>query len=362
MIITSVVLLGILVLIKAVQYFSLANLYKASVPGPHSKPEIPISVIIAAKNEAANLPSLVTALTHQTYDSRLYEVIFVDDNSSDGSFELLTSLIKPFANFKVIKAVDKKYPAKKGALAIGIAEAANTHLLFTDGDCIPAKNWITSFACGFAEDKEILIGSAPFVSQRSLVNRIVCYENLVNTLLTTFFLALKNPYSAVGRSIGYTKEAFLKVRGFEKTMETISGDDDLFIREAVKNNLRIGIITSSEALVYSQTPETFSAYFNQKVRHLKTSYHYPLSTSALIFLWHECNYFCQYFFLLAFISPIAYLVSAIKILADIVIYSSFQKRLGYKFSPMQIFFHSFAYELLLLYNILNSTFKKFQWK
>jgi len=194
------------------------------------------------------------------------------------------------------------------------------------------------------------------------VNRIVCYENLVNTLLTTFFLAMKNPYSAVGRSIGYTKEAYLKVRGFDKTMETVSGDDDLFIREAVKNKLSIGLITAPEALVYSRTPQTCSEYFNQKVRHLKTSYHYPLSTSALIFLWHEWNYFCQYFFLLAFISPIAYVVSAMKILLDIILYSSFQKKLGYKFSPMQIFIHSFAYELLVLYNILNSMYKKSQWK
>ncbi len=362
MIITSIVLSGILLLIKAVQYFSLAKLYKAEVPASGNKPEIPISVIIAAKNEEANLPALVNALAHQNYDPLLYEVIFVDDNSSDNSSVLLDTLIKTLPNFKAIRALNKKYPAKKGALAIGIAQAKNSYLLFTDGDCVPAKEWIKSFASGFVEKKDILIGSAPFMYSGTAVNRIVCYENLVNTLLTTFFLAMKNPYSAVGRSIGYTKEAFLRVRGFEKTMDTISGDDDLFIREAVKNNLNIGIITANDALVYSQTPETFAAYFNQKVRHLKTSYHYPLSTSALIFLWHECNYFCQYFFLLAFISPVAYIVSAIKILADIFIYSTYQRKLGYKFSPIQIFFHSFAYELLSLYNILNSMFKKSQWK
>jgi poly-beta-1,6-N-acetyl-D-glucosamine synthase len=362
LIITSVVLLGILILIKTVQYFSLAKLYKASIPGSDIKPGISISVIIAAKNEEANLPALVEALVYQTYNPLLFEVIFVDDNSSDSSFALLTSLLESHPNFKVVKAVNKKYPAKKGALAIGISEAKNPYLLFTDGDCIPGKEWIHSFACGFSEGKEILIGSAPFISEGTLVNRIACYENLVNTLLTSFFLAVKNPYSAVGRSIGYTKEAYSKVRGFERTMETISGDDDLFIREAVKNNLSIGIIVAPEALVFSKTPGTFSGYFNQKVRHLKTSYHYPLSTSALIFLWHECNYFCQYFFLLAFISPVAYLVTTIKILLDIIMYSSFQKRLGYKFSPIQIFLHSFAYELLLLYNILNSMFKKSQWK
>jgi cellulose synthase/poly-beta-1,6-N-acetylglucosamine synthase-like glycosyltransferase len=362
LIIASVVLIGILFLLKTVQYSSLQKIYKDSVPSIHAAKSIAISIIVAAKNEEKNLPGLVDALVHQSYNPLLFEVIFVDDNSNDKSLPLLNSLIKDIPNFKVIEAVNKKFPAKKGALAIGIAEAKNPYLLFTDGDCIPDKEWVSSFAVGFSQGKEILIGSAPFVYNRSLVNGIVCYENLVNSLQTSFFLAMKNPYSAVGRSIGYTKEAYLKVRGFERTMETISGDDDLFIREAVKNNLHIGVVTSREALVYSKTPDTLSAYFNQKVRHLKTSYHYPLSTSASIFLWHECNYFGQYFFLLAFISPVAYLVSAIKILLDIILYSSFQKRLGYKFSPLQICIHSFIYELLLLYNILNSVFKKAQWK
>jgi cellulose synthase/poly-beta-1,6-N-acetylglucosamine synthase-like glycosyltransferase len=362
LIITSVVLIGIIFLVKAVQYFSLHKIYTDLPPAINANNSIAISIIIAAKNEEKNIPSLVDALIHQSYDPLLCETIFVDDNSSDNSFALLTSLTKDIPHFKVITAFNKKYPAKKGALAIGIAQAKNPYLLFTDGDCIPEKDWVQSFADGFRQGKEILIGSAPFIPSGSFVNRIVCYENLVNTLLTTFFLAAKNPYSAVGRSIGYTKEAYLKVRGFEKTMETVSGDDDLFIREAVKSNLHIGIITAPESLVYSKTPETFSSYFNQKVRHLKTSYHYPLATSALIFLWHECNYFCQFFFLLAFISPVAYVVSVTKILLDVAIYTSFQIRLGYKFSPLQIILHSFIYELLLLYNILNSMFKKSQWK
>ena len=362
MIIAVVFFLGILFLLKAVQYFSLAKIYKDVLPSHPGNPDLPVSIIIAAKDEGKNIPALVEALLQQSYDPLLFEVIFVDDNSSDNSLTLLNSLTKDIPNFKVITAVNKKYPAKKGALAIGIAEAKNPYLLFTDGDCKPEKDWAQSFAAGFSQGKEILIGSAPFMYGDSFVNRVVCYENLVNTLLTTFFLAVKNPYSAVGRSIGYTKDAYLRVRGFEKTMETISGDDDLFIREAVKSNLKIGIVTGSESLVYSRTPDTFSSYSNQKIRHLTTSYHYPLATSALIFLWHECNYFCQFFFLLAFISPLAYVVSVAKILLDVVIYSSFQKRLGYKLSAIQIFFHSFIYELLLLYNILNSMFKKSQWK
>lgn len=362
MFIASILFIVLLLIVKAVQFFALSSVYKTSRISDPVVSRIPLSVIIALKNEATHVNELVKALLKQTYDSNLYEVIFVDDNSTDDTYSLLTSLTEQHANMTVLKAVDKPYPAKKGALAIGIHASHFPHLLFTDGDCVPQERWIESFAAEFSNNKDILIGAAPFYSTGSLLNKIVCYENLVNTMLTISFLALRRPYSAVGRSIGYSKEAYRKVKGFEQTMDTVSGDDDLFIREAVRNNLQIGILTSQRALVFSHTPDTFQSYNNQKVRHLKTSHHYPLATQSAIFLWHECNYIAQYFFLLAFLSPFAYAVSATKIVLDIVMYSVFQKKLGYKFSVTNIFLFSFSYELLLLFNLLNSIFKKPQWK
>ncbi len=60
----------------------------------------------------------------------------------------------------------------------------------------------------------------------------------------------------------------------QKQKTRSSGDDDLLLREAVKNKMKIGVVTESGSFVYSETKKTFSEYFQQKARHTQTSFHY----------------------------------------------------------------------------------------
>ena len=184
----------------------------------------------------------------------------------------------------------------------------------------------------------------------------------MNTILSSGFLSLKIPYAAAGRSIAYTKSAYIQVRGYHNTMDTISGDDDLFIREAVKRNLNVGFVSAHKSFVFSNAPESFSEYLNQRVRHLKTSHYYPFTTQSVLFFWHEITYIAQYFFLLFFITPIAIFVTVLKIFLDIILVLTFQTKFGYKFSIIQIPMLSFSYELFVLIHILNSVMRKTKWK
>ncbi|MFN4112273.1 MAG: glycosyltransferase, partial [Ignavibacteria bacterium] len=87
------------------------------------------SLIIAFKNEKENLPELIHTLKSQSLSPDNFEVIFVDDYSTDDSFEYLKSLIDEQTNFKVIK--NKYEQGKKFALKTGINEAIFDILIFT---------------------------------------------------------------------------------------------------------------------------------------------------------------------------------------------------------------------------------------
>ncbi len=105
-----------------------------------------ISVIVAFKNEEKNLENLFSSLEALDYPKEKFEVILVDDNSSDNSYQKAVDLSHLKANYRVLKAGNKTYPGKRGALDIGINSAKHIHIVITDADCMPAKKWLIGYS------------------------------------------------------------------------------------------------------------------------------------------------------------------------------------------------------------------------
>ncbi len=104
---------------------------------------IPISVIVCAKNEAENVAKFVPLLAEQNYPD--YEIVLIDDASSDDTLELFEAFEKQYANIKLVKVQNNEafWGNKKFALTLGIKAASKEYLLFTDADCYPtSKDWI----------------------------------------------------------------------------------------------------------------------------------------------------------------------------------------------------------------------------
>ncbi|MCK7537631.1 MAG: hypothetical protein MZV63_45095 [Marinilabiliales bacterium] len=137
----------------------------------------------------------------------------------------------------------------------GISNAKYPYILITDADCMPAQKWLIGYSEHFNLKFRYVIRLAPFQQNRGLVNAISCFENLRSSILTFSFARLNLPYSAAARNFGFTISAFKRLGGFGNTLETQSGDDDLLIREAVKNKLKIGVVDFEESYVYLQSKE-----------------------------------------------------------------------------------------------------------
>jgi len=321
-----------------------------------------ISVIIATKNEAHNIDGLLSSIKNLDYPDDFYQVIIVDDNSSDGTSEKLKLRINKFDNISLEELKKRGLTGKRNALEYGISIAKYSSIVITDADCRPEPGWLKSHSKGFVEGFNFQFGIAPFERNTTFMNKIICFENLRSSILTFSFAGLGLPYSAAARNLGFTKKAFLKIGGYSKTQDTLSGDDDLLLREAIKQKLKIGRITEKGSFVYSKAKETFKDYLNQRARHTQTSFHYLLKQKLALGLWHFLNLFFLFSVVLIALNPLFGILTLFKLITDTIVVKFYEKKFGYKFNLLEIVPLQIMYELLLILHFVNARFMKVKWK
>lgn len=357
----SIILFVLVLLFLSLNLLFYASIKKAFNNKSNQNVEQKISIVVAAKNEEKNIASLIDALNKQNYNKDNYEVIIVDDSSTDSTFNLANESSTSYKNFSIIKAGTKNLPGKKGALEIGIEKTKYDFILITDADCAPQSDWIKTSSEKFSNGYDFIWGIAPFYIENSFINNLSCFENIRSNILTFTATIIGLPYSAAARNFGFKKTSFQKIKGYSNTTETLSGDDDLLLREAIKNKMKIGLVTEKRSFVYSKTKNTLREYLTQKARHTQTSLHYLARHKLFLGFWHLLNLFFLFSPVLIFIDSIFISLFLIKIITDIIIVFNIQKYFGYSFNPAKIFYLQIMYELFLVLNFINAFFCKSDW-
>ena len=242
-----------------------------------------MSVVICAKNESKNLKANLPYILNQEYPGE-FEVIVVNDASEDET-ELILAQFKEKNKHLYYTSIpyDKIFQhGKKLAMTIGIKAAKNNHMVFTDADCIPAtNNWLKHMAEGFAEGKEIVLGYGIYKKQKGFLNYWIRFDTFT-IAMQYFSYALRGiAYMGVGRNIAYTKDLFYKHEGFKKHQHILSGDDDLFIRDAATKS-NVAIVTHPDSYTISEPRKSFKEWRRQKSRHLTTSPHYKSKIKIIL--------------------------------------------------------------------------------
>lgn len=200
------------------------------------KPDNKFSVIIAARNESQYIDKLCELLTKQDYPESHYEIIFIDDRSSDDTVEKIENCKKEY-NISIYKVSDyvedEKYKnliGKKRALQIGIDKARYELLAFTDADCLPSLQWLSELNKHFEKDIDFVAGFSPFIyEQNSFINIFKSFERISIFALCSASFGQKIAMTCTARNMAYRKENFIKVGGFSKIGMIMSGDDDLML-------------------------------------------------------------------------------------------------------------------------------------
>lgn len=336
------------------------------MPLSNSK-KLPISVIIAARNESNNLQEFLDSVLTQDYPN--YEVIVINDCSYDNSSDVLKGFTARYKHLKVVELEeDDKYKhGKKFALTIGIKAAINEHLLFTDADCMPvSKHWIEHMQAGFTEGKEIVLGHSPYIKGKGFLNAFSRFETFFTALQYLAFAIRKNPYMGVGRNMAYTKSLFFKGKGFAAHMHILSGDDDLFVQQnATKTNTQVCL--HPDSFVLSPAKATWGEYLRQKFRHFsagkeyKKSHKFSLSMISSTALLFYITLIIGFVFQLPFEFTFGFLGARIVLLG--VFYFNAMRHLGIKdIFPFYLIFDFLYFLIIPIWAVLALFTKQKRWK
>lgn len=263
------------VVIQFLYYVVFFGKFSFAKPQTSTPKRVPISVIVCAKNEEENVKNFVPLLAEQNYPD--FEIVLIDDASSDETLEVFEAFEKQYSNIKLVKVENNEafWGNKKFALTLGIKAAKNEYLLFTDADCYPKSNdWIKEMSAQFTMKKTIVLGYGAYEKiSNSFLNKIIRFETLLTATQYFSWAKLGKPYMGVGRNMAYKREEFFKTNGFIEHMKIRSGDDDLFINQA-SNSENTTVCYTPESFTYSKPKTSFKDWFTQKRRHVATAKHY----------------------------------------------------------------------------------------
>ena len=238
-----------------------------------------ISVIVCAKNESENLKQFLPVLLTQDYP--LYEVIVVNDGSTDTSDEVLRMLAKQYPHLysTYIPEHAKYLSRKKLAITIGLKAAKYDCLLFTEPNCFPvSNNWIKLMASHFNEQTDIVLGFSTFSKSTGFWSKYASYDNLFSGLKYLSFALSKKPYKGIGRNMAYKKELYYSNNGFSSHLNLFPGEDDLFINQCA-NKINVAVEVSPESITTTFV-EGLQYWKETKICQFTTQRHYRFGPVA----------------------------------------------------------------------------------
>ena len=240
-----------------------------------------VSVVVAARNEEANIGACLDALINQTYPKEKTELIIVDDRSEDGTASIVRKFATEHPEIRItLKQIRDNAPdisPKKRALELGIRDAKGEVIFVTDADCRPIPTWLAETVRYFEPRVGLVAGFSPLELPflHGLGKRFVALDSLALTAIIAGSIGWNWPATCSGRNLSYRKSVFEQVDGFSEIRGFVSGDDDLFLHLIRKRtNWEIRYAATPKAIVPSFVPKSLYTFMQQRIRHASKGRHY----------------------------------------------------------------------------------------
>lgn len=228
------------------------------------------SILIPFRNEANDLPELLVSLKTLDYPLSRFEIIFIDDDSEDDSVQIINTFItgNPPFDVRLIENCRRSQSPKKDAITTAIGIAKHEWILTTDADCIVPKKWLQVYHHFILEHHPTLLaGPVLYQADSSFVQQYQQFDGLSLQGVTMGSFGLTNPILCNGANLGYLKNAFHEVKGFNGNDHLASGDD-MFIMEKINDAFPNGCyyVKSKNAIVRTKSFTNWNNCIKQRIR------------------------------------------------------------------------------------------------
>jgi cellulose synthase/poly-beta-1,6-N-acetylglucosamine synthase-like glycosyltransferase len=235
-------------------------------------PQTFFSIVIPARNEALSIEDCLTCIHAQQYPKDLFEVIVVNDHSTDETGELVQQMQSSFERLHLINLADHVNgninAFKKRAIEIAVAEASGEWIITTDADCKVLPNWLFNFD-QFIQEKDPVFVAAPvmFAKNQSWLGIFQVLDFMSLQGITAAAVAAGYHSMCNGANLAYSKKVFYQVGQFKGIDDLASGDDMLLMYKIKKQFPdKLGFLFSPEIIVSTSAMPDWKSFFNQRIR------------------------------------------------------------------------------------------------
>jgi len=246
-----------------------------------------ISILIPVRDEQENIPKLIEQLKKQTYQNNRFEILFINDHSTDDSVKLIDQGSNQLKNAKLIH-LKGDTSGKKKAIWAGIQNSSGKLIVTLDADCLPMEKWLETIASFYQTSKSQLI-IAPVIMNRkkSMLNALFCLEFISLLASTAGAAGNKKPIMCNGANLAFERSLIENVPEiYEKPIA--SGDDMFLLEEVKRKGKKISFCKSVDACVYTDPPKTIKQFISQRLRWVAKSSQYQdnflIYTAISVFL------------------------------------------------------------------------------
>ena len=328
-----------------------------------------VSIVVAVRNESNNIKDLLISILKQNYSKDLFEVIIVDDNSSDNTIAIIKSFKNENPNLNIIN-VSSFGEGKKEAIKLGIETASNSIIICTDGDCEVSCDWIRSYVTYFDQKDIKLIFAAVFYrNSKSLLQKIFSIEFSTLVASGAGSAGIGLPLMGNGANMAFKKDAYLEISKNIDGKNYASGDDVFLMHSISKKygSRSIKFLKSNNCIVETSAPNTLKKFVNQRIRWGSKAKAYksfwPLLVSLVVLVFNlllgitAVLSFFRLWFLALFI-----LLVLLKFLIDFPLINNFLRFFRRPKTALLLLPLEIIYPFYIMFTAIFSFFIPYQWK
>ncbi|WP_239021916.1 glycosyltransferase family 2 protein [Pontimicrobium aquaticum] len=328
------------------------------------------TIIVPFRNEEEHLSDLIKSLESLNYPKNHFEVIFVDDDSTDNSVELSSRLLScSQLDFQIIKNNRASNSPKKDAITTAIKKAKYHWIATTDADCEVPNTWLeisNSFINSY--DVAMIVAPVVFKSSDSFFNQFQALDMLSLQAATIGGFGLSFPFLCNGANLMYRKDLFKELNGFENNDDIASGDDIFLLEKAIKKYPElVKYMKSKNAIVFTKVETSLSDLIQQRIRWASKTSTYKnafgkfvgllvLLVNALIVI----TLFLSVFGLFYWLYFVAVLI--LKLSVDYILLYKSVNFFNQKHLLNNYFFSGLLYPFFVVFIAFKAMFSTYKWK
>ena len=318
-----------------------------------------VSILIAARNEGANIEKLLQSLYNQSFSKDKFEVIIVDDHSTDDTSEVSENfrVLHPEMKLKILKTTGS---GKKQAISQALHAAENELVMVTDADCELPERWIESMVGYFVQNNlKMLLGPVLLSPANTLFEKLQVLEHLSLIASTAGSAAIGMPVMCNGANMMYDRQAAIDVEKYRTDMKIASGDDMFLMEQFIKHygSQSVKFLLDNEAIVKTATMPNLKTFFRQRSRWASKTKAYTnwkiIATALIVLLF---NLSIVFFFVAGFFMSVFWVFFVLYVIMKTLIDFPILKRITHFMKQQKLLRWMFPLEFIYPFYVVFTAF------